>query len=283
MHIPNSAARYVLAFSAMASVGLFGPGCDSSPPQLITKPAQTAPAADDDSGISPPTAAEREEALRRLDKAIAAHGGNNRLNRLRSMTMEMKGMLQPAPDLRLPAEQRLTIQFPGRLRLATDLTKDSGRERVELAIYPGGGWHKGQGLVEDMPGPQLADTQRELFVQWLMTLLPVRNEQFELRPLPDSKVYDRVLTGISVRRTDQPTVQLYFNKDSGLLTRVVVPRWEEAGQKQLREILITDHKKTDNITLPAALTESRGNNPFLSWVSIDYRFDEIDAKFFDKP
>src|SRR5262245_16899745 len=179
MHNQSSAAWYVFVLSTMASIGLFGPGCDSSPPQLVTKPAQTAPGVDDDSGKSPPTAAEREEAMRRLDKAIAAHGGTNRLNKLCSITMEMKGMLQPSPDLRRPAEQKLTMHFPDRLRLATDLTKDSGRDRVELAIYPGGGWHKGQGQVENMPGPQLADTQRELYVQWLMTLLPIRNEQFE--------------------------------------------------------------------------------------------------------
>jgi hypothetical protein len=264
-------------------IAMFGLGCsgDSNPLPLVTQPTQSRSnvSAEDPPEKNPPTKEEKEEATRRLDKAILAHGGPTRLAKLQSMVQHARGTMGP-----LAAEQTLFLRFPDRLRLTTTLTNpESGRDEVALALGSLGGWRKSPGQFVDLSPEEHADTRRELYVQWLMTVLPVRADEFERRPLAETTVEGRALTGISVRSAGHPNVQLFFDKESGLLTMVLIPRWTEAGQQKTREIVLSQFKKFGEITLPTALVDRRNRQQFLEWVTIDYRFEPIDDKVFEKP
>ena len=145
------------------------------------------------------------------------------------------------------------------------------------------GWRTSPGQNVELSPSEEEDTRRELYLQWLLTLAPLTGNEFELRPLPESKPDGRTLTGVSVRRAGSPHVQLFFDQESGLLSRVFVPRWVEAGQQKRREIIISKHKKVDDMTLPAALIDRRDGERYLEWETIDYRFERIDEKLFERP
>src|SRR5438128_2625959 len=207
-------------------------GCqDTTPP-----PIQTASIGgnDDDAKMEPPTPAERADALMRLDRAIQAHGGPVRLQKLKTVVQVMKGPVRFPGYGTVQAEQELKIQLPDRLRLTIKGFTSMGVETNSLAVTAGDGWVFFKGSVRDMIAEEHQDVVGETHFRRMLTLVPLRDEEFMLRPVNGEPVAGRPTVGIRVGSKYLPPTNFYFDAETNLLVRTH-GRFRD-GVPQLREM-----------------------------------------------
>ena len=180
------------------------------------------------------------------------------------------------------ADQELAIAVPSIFRLSITLTIDTER-RPGPALRPMQGPSKG--VQEDVRIPdRIEEVRNELYILWVGTLSPLKNEEFVLRPLPLEVFYKKPAEGILVSRKGRPNIGLYFDSESHLLVRMVAPVWREAGSVQRREIEFREHKPTDGLMLPTIQIDRRDGRQYAYWMNTTYQFPEkIDDSVFEKP
>lgn len=227
---------------------------------------------------APATAAEREEALRRLNKAIEAHGGAERLARLSVCVQKLKGMLRD-----MPSEQELKTALPDRLRLSIQQTTPMGATvNSSLGLHKNKGWYAAHSNITDMDEDVVADVTGELHLRKVLALLPLREKEFDLKPAPGVDVEGMPTFGIRALHKVWPAVNLYFDQKSSLLARSA-GRFSEAGVVSMREITFTEYMTFDSIQLPTKIAETRDSAPFQK-ATISYSFPaKIADKEFDEP
>lgn len=276
--------RTKAGFVASLAVLGFVLGCDDKRTPQQTQPLNTNRK---DLGTAetegpPPTPAEREEALKLLDKAIAAHGGAKALEKLKTSIQKLKGSMFSTNVGSVPTEQELKIQFPGRLRLTSKLSLPDGVKTVYLGVSNNRGWYGPEASITEMSEPVFVDHMGELYLRRTQTLLPLRDEEFRLKPVKGIEVDGKPTAGIRVVHKKWPAVNLYFDEQSSLLVRSVGP-FVQGGSTRTREMNFMDYKSFDSLKLPTHIVERLD---FVTTVDciVDYSFPaRIDEKEFEKP
>jgi len=242
--------------------------------------AKSAPGDDFPADATPASQAEREEALSRLDKAIKAHGGAAELEKMQTMKISMEGTLD-----NIYAEHELKIRFPEHLRLTATLTIGTEKQIIGLGLQPNRVWKTAKGMREDITEPaQIADFRNEQYRFWLTTLKPLKDDKFILRPLATVIINSRATEGIKVDQKGRPTVGLYFDTQSNLLVRMVIPRWQEAGQIKRRIIAYPEYERSHDLMLPKVWSDTRDDRQFAYWAKVTYEFPkQFDDKTFEPP
>jgi hypothetical protein len=279
-----SMLRTRIGFVASLTIFSFVCGCEDKRTPLQTQPTN-ANRNDGDAAEAegpPPSPGEREEALKRLDKAIAAHGGAKTLEKLKTSVQTLKGLMFATNLGAVPTEQQLKIHFPAHLRLTSKLSLPDGVKTVHLGVSNNRGWYGPESSITEMTEPVFVDHLGELHLRRVQTLLPLRDDEFRLKPVNGIEVDGKPTLGIRVIHKKWPPVNLYFDQKSSLLVRSVGP-FVQGGSTRSREMSFLDYKLFDSLNLPTHIVERLD---FVTTVdcSVDYFFPaKIDEKEFEAP
>jgi hypothetical protein len=217
-----------------------------------------------------------------IQRAVEAHGGVDRLARLKSHVRTMKGELNFGGAVPATCEQ--SCELPGKGRWGYELDKGNQKAQITLVINGDKGWQAGGGGVKEMSKQQLDEVEEELYVVWVTTLAALRDEGFALAPLPEIKVADQPAAGVKVSRKARPDIKLYFDKKTGLLVKAE-RKGTEAGTEISREYFFSEPKEFDGLKLPSRQAVfDNGNRKVLEWSSISYKLTgKLDDSTFSKP
>ncbi|HTU17599.1 MAG TPA: hypothetical protein VMG10_06000 [Gemmataceae bacterium] len=223
-------------------------------------------------------AGDRDKALAVIDKAIEAHGGTSALDKAQMRSRSGQGVFSLRGDARFSTEE--TVRFPDRCRVLLNPKRD----RVILVLNGDKGWIQAGGATQEMARTALKEKQEELYVWWLMTLTPLRKDEFRLKLLADAKVNDRDAAVVLVSRKDSPDARLFFDKRSGLLVKIARPA-TESGLPITKEYVYSDHKEFDGVKMPTKEVITLNGTAKYSEVKFsDYKvLSRAEDKLFEKP
>lgn len=232
---------------------------------------------------TPPTAEEKRIAMERLDRAIAAHGGPVRLQKLRRQVQTLRGLVRHGEVGMIQAEQEIKIQLPDQLVTHVKGFLPRGAQEVRLGWTSNAGWVSQGGATVEMESVLARNMREELHYRRAQALLPLKDAEIALRPC-DGPVLDRKKTvGIRVIAKEYANLELYFDDQKHLLIGVKCVRHYEGGVLQRREVILGDHKPIDEVVVPTRIKDVRDDVPWVD-CSIDYKFvEKFDAKEFQKP
>jgi hypothetical protein len=220
---------------------------------------------------------EAKEAKSQLDKAIVAHGGEN-LAHLRNYELRQHGTV--VTQAASPSEREGQFSFPDRCHFGYRIEQAP----MDIGVDGNSAWRRTFGAgTQDLVGGELEEARTELYLYWVLTLRPLRNEEFVLKPLPDTSVMSHPAKGVKVMQKDRVQIELYFDAATNLLARVFL-RPKQGGKVTEQEIIFSDYKTFEGIKLPTVWSERRGGLKAMDFSDTDYRFpSEIPAKVFAKP
>jgi hypothetical protein len=221
---------------------------------------------------------DRDKALAIIDKAIKAHGGARALDKAQMRSRTGKGVFCLPRDIPLTTEE--TVHFPDRCRVV--LNPD--RDRIILVLNGDKGWTQAGGTTQEMPKTVLKEKQEELYVWRLMTLTPLRKDEFQLKPLADAKVQDWDTAVVRVSRKDFPDARLFFDKKSGLLVKIA-RRATESGLTVAKEYVYSDHQEFDGVKMPTKeVITINGDTKYSEVKFSKYKvLSRVEDKLFEKP
>lgn len=235
-------------------------------------------------GAVPARADDAADAKKLIEKAVKAHGGQDKLDKFAGSAVTFKGTFHGMGD---------GIPITG-----TVTTHGSDKQRVELEIEAGGqkfpilivlagdkGWSKIGKDVTEMDKDQLAEAKEQARAAWVTTLAPLKDKAFTLATTGEIKVEKRVALGVKVSRKGHRDIDLYFDKETGLLVKSEGRvKDETSGQEVSEEGFFGDHKDVQGTKQPYKFTVKRNGKLFLEGEASKVEvFEKVDATTFAKP
>lgn len=216
-----------------------------------------------------------------LQKGIIAQGGE-RLVKARTLVRVAKGELDFFPQA-LPFVGEARFNLPDQARWYFELEQNKQKSLILLVVNKDKGWRAAGGAAQDLTARELENLREEAYVHWVMTLLPVLQDKFEVSALPETKVNGEPAVGVKVASKGKPVVSLYFDKKTFLLAKAEY-KGKEADLTVNKEILLSNYKDYDGLKLPSKIVVQSNGKRAAEWNVTDYKFpDKVDEAQFGKP
>jgi hypothetical protein len=170
-----------------------------------------------------------------LDEAIRAQGGEAVLAKSPVTTIKTEGIFHGY-------ERTPVFFFTGEATQQTDhyrstLDGDMQKQKFRLVnVFDGKqGWIKtvgdGKQFTQDCTPAQLAEFRESGYVNWISSLVPLRDSIFTLVITGEQKDRDQTVVGIRVTSAGHRDVTLFFDKESRLLVKTETRATAGTGSK----------------------------------------------------
>jgi hypothetical protein len=216
-----------------------------------------------------------------IDNAIKAHGGADALNRFKASRLKARGTLTlngvevtvTSESLwQLPDRYKNTLQFDvqGQHFVSTQAVVG---DRVSVRI---------NGADANFPDPLKEELRQAAYVQSLTQLTPLLSDgAFTLTPLGESRAAELTLVGVRVARQGRRDVDLFFDKRTGLLTKIERTALDPKLNEGRQATILTDYRLVDGVQLPSRSVVMRDGKRQLETVITEQKLlDRLDDRDF---
>jgi hypothetical protein len=233
-----------------------------------------------------PVRADEDANLREVvARAIKAHGGSDLLTKYKGSATKEKGKIH-GPGQALDFTSETSVQLPDRLRVDVHF-KVSGQEFTYLQVVDGNkGWYKLMGNTDVLNKDMLAEVKEQLNATNISHLACLNDKDYKLSSLGEVKVGNRPAIGIRVEHKGYRDVNLFFDKDKGLLLKEETRGKDlmQGGQEFTSMTLYDDYKKVEGVMVPHKVTIERDGKPYVDAEVTEVKLSEkLDDSLFAKP
>jgi outer membrane lipoprotein-sorting protein len=219
-----------------------------------------------------------------LDKAVKAHGGKEKLASIKAVQSKTKGKLEVMGNsIEFTGES--AAQLPDKLKEVLHLDFN-GMKINQIVVYDGKqGWISTNGMTMDMPESILETIKDTIAVGSVARLAFVGEKGYEATALGETKVNDRPAVGVKISKKGQKEVNLYFDKETGLLAKTEHRGKDPMnGQEVNEERIITEYQDLNGMKTPKKMLVMKDGKKFLEAEIIDMKYpDKLDDSEFAKP
>lgn len=229
-------------------------------------------------------AAAHADAKAVIDRAIQAHGGAEKIAKLKSARFRLQGVsFEGGREMSMTIEE--SWQLPSKYRTQSEFEVNGLKVIRILAIEGDKGWTSLNGAVQEMDSSAVAEMKEQVYSESydkLYTLLNVSN--FELTLLGDSNLDGRRVRGVAIAAKGHRAVTLYFDVSTGLLAKRAEKMKGEAGKEVLREVVFVDYRNFDGIKQATKLTAYYVGKKMIKARALEFKpLDRPDPALCSKP
>jgi hypothetical protein len=205
-----------------------------------------------------------------LDRAIGAAGGRDALARHPAFGWHGKATIY-AGDRRIQIEGDWQLEPPDRSKVVTfEIDKGPGSAR-SMVIDRNRGWSVIGGKEQPLPEPILANERDQFYLYYLRRLEPLTRDGSTLKAISGGNDDP----GLRISRQERPDVDMFFDKDSYLIDRMITRITDPSSGREVLEelkfmgtiesngvrwfqgvVIIQDHKPFFALTLTSFTTLS---------------------------
>lgn len=218
-----------------------------------------------------------------IDKAIKAAGGETNLAKFKAMTWKDKGTFHGL-GMPLPYTGAMAIQWPDQSREAIDSEAMGQKFTMIMVVNRDKGWLKINDMVPmELDKDKLAEQKEDLHASYVSTLLPLKDKAYTLTALGASKLGDQAVVGVKVSSKGHRDVQLFFDKETGLLAKSANVVKEE-GKEINQEAYYSAYKEVAGVKQPMKIKINRDGKLYVEAENSDIKpADKLDDAVFAKP
>ncbi len=220
-----------------------------------------------------------------IEKAIKAHGGEANLNKHKAGQSRSKGtvVVQGNP---IEFTEEATYHLPNKFKSVQEI--QVGGQSVKIMVgYDGTkAWINVNGMNVDMKLDKLADLMKEQeYLAEIGRLTVLKDKTYELSSLGEAKVKDKPAVGMRVSSKGHKDVNLYFDKDTGLLIKIEHRTVDFNTDKEVNEErIILEYQDKDGVKEPKKALVNRDGEKYVEAEVVEVKYlDDIDDTQFSKP
>jgi hypothetical protein len=236
----------------------------------------------------PARAEEKADCKAIIAKAIKAAGGEEKLAKIKAYTVKMKGKYYGMGE-GFPYTGELAVQLPDKHRIQID--GEIGGEVVTFFIQAVNGdkiWRKeGENKPQEVADKdKIAEVKEERHAEKVVSLLPlIKEKEYNLDTLGEVKVDGKSAVGVRVSRKGHRDVNLFFDKDNGLLVKNERSVKDEATDKEVvQETIYSDYQEVNGTKQAMKVVINRDGKKYVDGTLSDFEVkDAIDDAVFGKP
>jgi len=215
--------------------------------------------------------------------AMKAMGGN-RLAGAHAATWKAKGTATINGE-EIEFDAKWAIQGERQLKITADAQANGSAIKALILVNGDKGWAALAGLEEEMDKDRLAEEQERAYLDWLATFVPLDDSRLKLTGLGESKVDGRAAVGIKVQRAGRRDVELFFDKDKGLLLKSQMRVKDLMGGADVEQhVFYRDYKEQGGVPRATRVTYLWDKNPYLDMAVSGFKLHKkLPEKLFQKP
>ncbi|HZU38613.1 MAG TPA: hypothetical protein VFA18_21990 [Gemmataceae bacterium] len=223
----------------------------------------------------------RDRALAVIERAINAQGGAQRLARLQTYERTAWGK-QLLTNQEVDFTTTLTVAFPKRMHDHITVQLQGSKTELVQVLDGDKAWRTVGDKTNVLSKEETADLREELYLMRVSTLLPLKEEGFGLKLLPDIKVDGRLTHVVQVEHKGHAAVKLSIDARNYLLIKME-HRTRQATLTVVKEYRLSDYKEFEGLRLPTKQTEYTNGNKAGELTTTGYRFlEKADQKLFEQ-
>jgi hypothetical protein len=233
---------------------------------------------------SPVRAADAPDANAILDKAIKAIGGEEKLSKVKVASWKAKGTVTFGGNDN-PVTTQSTMQGLDHARLELEGEFGGNPFKGVTVVAGDKGWRDFGGNRMDLDKDALANEKRTIYLMWVpITILPLKGKEFKVEAIAEENAGDKPAAGIKATGPDGKELRLYFDKESGLLAKMVAKVIGFMGDEYTQETTFSDYQEMGGIKKATKLQSKRDGEKFIEQQITEFKvLDEVDAKTFAEP
>ncbi|MFL5342421.1 MAG: hypothetical protein ACJ8F7_19935 [Gemmataceae bacterium] len=233
-------------------------------------------------GLGATRAAAQDDPKDIIKKAIAAHGGAEKIDKYKAFKSHSKGTVTV---LGMEAEftNDTTFQAPDKFKSTIKLEIMGNSVTVEQRIVGDKVTRIANGMAQDLPEEAKAELKSSLGMQRILSLTPLLSEKgYQLKALGASKVDGMDVIGVEVSGNGVKDMKVYFDKTSYLITKIERKGLDPVGQTEAKqEILVSDYKEFNGVKRPTKTVLMVDGKKFMESVATETTLlEKVDDKEF---
>jgi hypothetical protein len=220
-----------------------------------------------------------------VEKAIKAYGGEEKLAGIKAIQVKSKGTIDIL-GMSLEFTSNGVQQLSGQLKSEIQM-EIMGNQITVVQICDGKkGWLKVADNVMELEGDLLKEMQDQVRSTRINTLVPLlKDKSYTLAPIGEVKVNGKPALGIKVSVKDHKDIDLYFDKESGMVVKLSRQALDTSTMKEvMQEVIFSDFKTTDGYKHPTKMTMNHDGRKLLDLEITEYKIVEpVKDSEFGKP
>jgi hypothetical protein len=218
-----------------------------------------------------------------VDKAVQAQGGEAKLAKWPAVTAKFKGTFHGS-GVAVAITGEFATQGADRHKFDIEGEIDGQKFRLVHVLSGDKGWTKFNDETEELDKEDLAEAKEDAYGEWVATLVPLKDKTFSLAPLGEVNLDKRPALGVKVSSKGHRDVNLYFDKETGLLVKTESRVKDENNQEVTEETFLSDYKEVQGTKQAMKFTVKRDGKPYLEGEITEYQLvEKLDDSVFAKP
>jgi hypothetical protein len=219
-----------------------------------------------------------------IENAVKAHGGQERLARIRADQIQVKGSLL-VEGQQTPFVGETTVQLPAQFKNVIRLMTPKGQVTVVQILNGDKVLVTIDGQPQKVDPAAVADMRETFQLNRAIRLVPLLTDRsYELAMLAEVKVNDRPALGVRVTAKGRRELRLFFDKDTSLLVKSEYMIDAGEGKEVRQEVFYGDFRDLGGYKRPVKLVALRDGKKVMEAELTDVKyFDKIDDAEFAKP
>ena len=197
------------------------------------------------------SAAAQDEAKAVIERAIAAHGGADKLDKFLAGRVQSKGAIT-AQGGQVPFVSVVVYQLPDKVKNTTEFTLQGGSRPItqimngdKIAVVI-------NGITQQVLPAQADEMKQAAHARNLRRLTPLlKGDKFNLAMAGDKQIAGKSAVGVKVTAEGAREVRLYFDKSNDLLLAQERHSFDAAGKPTEQQEIYSDYREAEGIKYPA--------------------------------
>lgn len=235
--------------------------------------------------VTPTRADDAADARAIVDKAIKAHGGQEALDKFPATTVKFKGSFHGMGE-GIPMVGEVVTMGSDKVRVDVEVEAGGMKFRIVNIVAGDKGWSKfANDDAKELSKDELEEGRKQAYTGWITTLAPLKDKQFKLATLGETKVNGRAALGVKVSSKGQRDVDLYFDKETGLLVKAEhLVKLDGSDQEVIEESFPSEYKDVQGTKQAMKFTVKRDGKLYMEGeVSEIVLSEKLDPSVFAKP
>jgi hypothetical protein len=230
-------------------------------------------------GLTGPVRAD-DEAGAILDKAIKAHGGMEKLTKIKAGRAKNKGKIELLGGLDF--SQEVVYLIPDRFKETIELDVMGQQFKVVSVSNKGEAFITRNGEKVDLDDKLKAELKEGGHAMKVARLVPLKDKAFTLSALGEMQVEGKPAVGIKVSAKGFRDINLYFDKKTGLIAKVERRVLDAmSGEEVNEERIVQEYQKVDGLPVAKKLLINRDGKKFMEVEVVEYKYlDTVDENEF---
>jgi hypothetical protein len=217
-----------------------------------------------------------------LDKAAKAHGGLDKLTKEKAAQTKTKGTLDVGGGISFTEES-----FVQKDRFKSVSQLEVGNQNIQVTTVFNGekAWVHAQDKTTELEGKLLDEIKEMANMMEISSYAFLKDKSVEVSSLGERKVNDRPALGVKLAKKGHRDIDLFFDKETGLLAMLARQMVDPMTEKDLtEERIITEYQEVDGIKVAKKAVVNRDGKKYIEVEVLEVKFrDKFDESEFAKP